>query len=636
MIYIKKLKKIILWFLVFNSSLCFSLVGFHTEKKTKIKNSDDRHVILNPYSSYEAFSFKEFAEGRMGLVGANKKQLIRDFLLQGSEKNEHLDLQETQSINAPAEVTRYNYYYKKIPLCYGQVKVIRSFDLLPLILGKNIKLSAYYETNKSFDFFDQALSEALKDLAQDFPGETIKYQNKHTTCYFYDQGTLHPSFKIKLSVGAKPYELLVSDSRVLARKKLFFSLSEKVTGKVQTYERNEVLSDLEIFSFDFVGDKTLHSKNFVTSLASGATDSLTRAKSKTHEFLYDPKDPYFAEASFFSHAQMMYDFFEELGYKEWRKQKIVLNAYDVFGMDDDENNATYVPYDDLFDDAPSINIGRGDGHILENLLVDSDVVGHELSHHILFENLSSTRGESLAIHEGMADYFAFAKSGDPCLGESICPKSSFVCFVYNRCLRTADNALVYDKKYLSSFDWHVEGQILSGVLWDLRQETNSHDFDKLVLRSTQYHIENMDYYGLIFSLIRADDVTNKGKNQCLIYEAFAKRGFSHLLTDLSCDNVEKWPEPTGVTYDEELWVVEEPEPEEKEEDPSCGALAIFSTLGTQKTLMLLMLIFLWPFCLVLSHKFYLWAYSWRRYLSLKGLHRKTKNKKPRKRFFMFF
>ena len=85
---------------------------------------------------------------------------------------------------------------------------------------------------------------------------------------------------------------------------------------------------------------------------------------------------------------------------------------------------------------PSIKIDDGDGLVLQNLITDGDVVSHELGHHIIFKTLTSTIGESLVLQEGLADAFAFFRTSNACLGESICPKNSSACIM----LRTSISA----------------------------------------------------------------------------------------------------------------------------------------------------------------------------------------------------
>src|SRR5690606_2594621 len=149
-------------------------------------------------------------------------------------------------------------------------------------------------------------------------------------------------------------------------------------------------------------------------------------------------------------------------------------------------------------------VGDGDGEKLQNLPKDSDVVSHELGHHVIFQSLTSTKGESLVMHEGLADYFAFARTDDPCLGESICPAGSPVgCELESQCLRTADNTYVLNVDTKS--EEHFKSQFISGMLWDLRDNAvPAQDLDEMVIQATGMLLSNSGYHDLILTLMLAD------------------------------------------------------------------------------------------------------------------------------------
>ena len=55
------------------------------------------------------------------------------------------------------------------------------------------------------------------------------------------------------------------------------SLEKEVTGKIQTYAKNSILSDLKTFPFSFTGTGFLENNRFETYLDTGAPANLTRA-----------------------------------------------------------------------------------------------------------------------------------------------------------------------------------------------------------------------------------------------------------------------------------------------------------------------------------------------------------------------
>ena len=80
-----------------------------------------------------------------------------------------------------------------------------------------------------------------------------------------------------------------------------------------------------------------------------------------------------------------------------------------------------------------IELGRG-VQVFNNMGLDIDVVAHEVGHFIVWQGIQfsvprmdeSQKIHTAAIHEGLADFFTFASTGDACLAESICSADAFV------------------------------------------------------------------------------------------------------------------------------------------------------------------------------------------------------------------
>ena len=143
--------------------------------------------------------------------------------------------------------------------------------------------------------------------------------------------------------------------------------------------------------------------------------------------------------------------------------------------------------------------------VLDNLPKDTDVISHEYGHHVIYKSLKSTRGESLILHEGLADFFVFARTGDGCLGESICPSGSQICEV-DQCLRTADNSLVYGEGLYPHKPAHQKGQLISGYLWDLAQSNDVplEDLERMVLRAIDLLVSDSGIEHFMLALYNAD------------------------------------------------------------------------------------------------------------------------------------
>ncbi|MEN9826420.1 MAG: hypothetical protein RI953_2165, partial [Pseudomonadota bacterium] len=89
------------------------------------------------------------------------------------------------------------------------------------------------------------------------------------------------------------------------------------------------------------------------------------------------------------------------------------------GEDTTPDNAQYLWAGNTGRGSPEILIGYG-GYVsgqsncykLRDLGKDMDVIMHEFGHHIVFRGLSNAKSQSVALHEGFADYFTYAISGN--------------------------------------------------------------------------------------------------------------------------------------------------------------------------------------------------------------------------------
>jgi|GEM_PF-3940542 len=572
--------------------------------QAKIDKRREKGVLINPYSRENRVQHEKV----FSLV--EQKDFL-EYLKETFLAHENLHFEEIRKNFLPDEVTEYSVFFKNKILCEQSMKVIKNKQIDPLVFGETLSLKESHVTSEDFSF-----SSAARKIAQSFYTEEKGgkfFLSSGESCYFYEENKLIPAYLFKIKIDQKSYELFVSKEKILKTKELFLSFEKEVTGEVQTYAQNSLLSDLEIFQFSFKGTGFLENKRFETHLDTGTPSGVTKAYSKEHKFIYSPEDPFFAQASVFAHAEGIYNFFLQLGFKEWRTKPFLIKIYSLFGENKTSNNAMYVPYDEEFDNRPVISIGKGDGLVLKNLLLDSDVISHEMSHHVIFSTLTSTVGESLAIHEGLADYFSFAYSGDACLGETICPETSLACVVYKKCLRTGSNSLIFDDENLIGLDWHKEGQIISGVLWDLRRDLGEKIVDKLVLRSIGYFLSDIGYYGLILSLMRADELLYKGKHQCQIFDSFLRRGFGSYLEGLSCEDVSKWKEPEGTSSEEYLRNHEKDtviNKENYEDNTTCGSALYFQNLKNKNFIFVVFLV-LAPLFFAILHRlvYYKWLYK---------------------------
>jgi len=318
---------------------------------------------------------------------------------------------------------------------------------------------------------------------------------------------------------------------------LFFDM---VDATISAYPRSPVDPATEKFTDQVNGDGTLTSDSFATN-TTFYQSTTPRAVASNEQFIYDPSDYRFAEASIFVHINQMLVFYESLGYPglDLKPLTVMLHAT----INNTKNNALYEPPTSSASGYPTILIGDGDGVVLQNLPLDGDVVSHEFGHHIIYRTLKETSGESLVIHEGLADYFTYAKQNDPCLGPSICVQGDEnVCVVYGKCLRTGINTLHYGTSDFDQLEAHLQGQIIGGLLLDL-----SPQIDRLVVAKTMYNaLAYLVYDSGIRDFLLAlllSDYKSGGNNTCYIYNAAIARGFGSLLADVDCTKPANIPVP---------------------------------------------------------------------------------------------
>jgi hypothetical protein len=288
-----------------------------------------------------------------------------------------------------------------------------------------------------------------------------------------------------------------------------------------------VLTDVELPDLPATG--YLDGKYFAVY---APTNAEPRAVAPDQVFDFQPDDP--ADRIFFDQVQAYYaatralSFFrDELGYTPDDIQIPVRINMLVRGRAD---NALYL----MPPEGPELLIGMGND-VLTNLARDVDVIAHEFAHHVIFRSVKLPDGESGILHEGTADYFAYAMSGDPYLGESIVPGGLY--------LRTAAQP---DTERFDSWPvtkgTHARAQLWSAVLWDLRTALGD-DADKLVFASLAYLGRASGLRDAFLALLNADrdihplaldgaDAGVYGANKCLIMNAGVKRGFAAYLDRL--------------------------------------------------------------------------------------------------------
>ena len=450
-------------------------------------------------------------------------------------------------------IHQFNFFFKDFQVCDLGVKVHLFLRQNPIIVG------SYPTVPPPFEDLSNPMWPSLNSVWSTLSEVLVNYGTKPQRhgaekCLYFNGGSITPVWKIYVEAQGLFYAAYGDDTEIYRLDKRYF----QVQGLTQFYKVNPVdPSGLTTQNFEFNGDSYLNSQKVTTK-----PNGIERISSQDHEFAVSVDHPNFAEVNVFSQVSLMINWFENKGYIWKEGEVLTLKIHESLVTEDGSstpNNALYLPREYTgAEDVPSISLGDGDGESLTNLALDADVSGHELGHHLVYESVKSTRlvenedgTESLSedhsgvIHEGYADYFIAAKTGNSCLGESICPGTGYSCVQKGQCLRNAENTITYKSETywgLGSGAIHLKGQMISGLLWDLRNhiDTNADEFDELVLKSIEFLDTYTTYHIFILALISSDHTYYNGKYSCTIAEQASERGFSDQVATIipDCTNFE--------------------------------------------------------------------------------------------------
>ena len=209
------------------------------------------------------------------------------------------------------------------------------------------------------------------------------------------------------------------------------------------------------------------------------------------------------------------------------------------------------------------------------MAVDFDIVAHELSHHVIYKTLLANNPQSLAIHEGLADFFTYAETGDRCLAESLCAQGQPNCYLPGQCLRSTD----IDARLEYRNDPHQQGQIISAMLWGLRDDWgySRSEVTQLVYEALEILPPHAGYYELGQALLYVGEHNGGNTYACAIVEIFQERGIN-LGQECSLT-------PTKLTDGEVLPAEITPN--------ACAAIGGYNSRGSLFLLALPLLVALW-------------------------------------------
>jgi hypothetical protein len=453
-----------------------------------------------------------------------------------------LDMKNLSLLNTSgiSEVTDYAYLVGGYPICGASLRSVQHLNGDTVIVGE-IPVINHGVSPSDLDWPD--VSESARKAIGDI--SALRGHNpasarvtKVERCLSNQQGFLDLAWDLVITLDGYQYGVHASDNKIFFATPRYFD----ATATVQAYDPNIATGTLKNFSVTVNGDATMTNTYFTTAIGTGAA----RQSSASNTFTYTGANTTSAEASVFAHVNQHYDYMASQGYT-WQGPKPLT----VWVYSGKPNNALYTPFDGV--SGPYIRVSEGDGAILQNLAYDTDVVSHEFGHHVVYQSITTIAGEALVLHEGLADFLSFSRTGDACLGESICPTGSTICQVANQCLRTADNTLVYNDSVYSSYATqpHRQGQLVSGFLWDLRKNgaIPGDTLTSLVLQAITYLPSSAAIKNLVAGVLYADSLSNS-TYQKTITQIASNRGLDPASLGIDMSNLKSSAEGVAPAQEE--------------------------------------------------------------------------------------
>lgn len=493
------------------ASLCM-LIGCYSEVTSP--TAPFKRISIHPFLKRAAID----NSANFPAFNLNSNDGLRDILLKkGLNASFSLSRLNDPPLSSEAKVegSDYEIYFGPWKICDSSIRTRQIGGEPALVVGMipDVKESEPFEES-DFPIYEESLETLVKNT-----DEILEVVDK-SRCLYPHERELHAVWRVHYKNLQGIFRAYINHDQILYQEPRFFD----VTGRAQIWQTNARDSRLATIELtDLIGDGTLNSPEFTTKVIEGS-----RAYSANHSFVYNPQDTRFPEVSLFANAQRISSWFAKLGYNP-----SAFPTIEIIAHDSEVNNARYAPKEGRW--PAQLVFGDGDGRRLFNLSTDPDVLFHEFGHHIIYQYVTKTTGEALIIHEALADFFAYSKTGDPCLGESICPNGSSLCAINGQCLRSAANRYVLGSTNIPS-EPHLKSQFLSGMLWDIRQAqgVNAEEFTQLTYKSLSFLPDDPSLKDLVVALISADKELYAGLYCRLILSHANHRGIPLSSNEIIC------------------------------------------------------------------------------------------------------
>ncbi len=437
--------------------------------------------------------------------------------------------------------TQYHIYTSDFPVCNADAKVMSLRNGESLISGHVPRADPKRFLAEEFPRRSEAVKYLLNKLTAVLsePVVTVEFI-RSSACLFQIGQILKPVLYIIVKVNELPYTGYATEDQVY----LLGPGSLTATAVANIFSPNINAASKTAFQITVDGSGYLQNDYF-TTIPSG-TDRL-----KGTSFDQDKTDPKYGELASYVIANMEFDYAKSLGYNWIAATPMNIKNHTVFA-NNVVNNAQYLPAEMNADGKPAIYVGDGDGRVLKNLGTDNDVVSHEFGHHIVYNTLKTitAQSESLILHEGLADYFTYARKGNACLGESICPDGSSACVDPGKCLRKGTipaSQLSLNNTAYNSYGPHGKGQLINGYLWDLQTSgAMGTDLPKLTLQSLSLYQRDSGIQDFMLALFKTDCVNYNSKYGSKMLELAKPRGLDTYVSTIKIGDCASIATPSGT------------------------------------------------------------------------------------------
>ena len=361
-------------------------------------------------------------------------------------------------------------------------------------------------------------------IIQALEAEKIKLVSANN-CLKLEADKLLPITTMELFVDGLKYEVEVHNDNVLSLKKGHFSIADQNNysedGIATIFDDNRgeettnvILSGLQSDTTFLCGEKIITSK----------TNSEEMASSPNREYSFPIESLAFRDTSAYANSTLTLEWFSSLGWNNWTEDQINIVL-------DQSRGPSYVQASDTT--LPTVYLPSSSGNLV-NLQVDKDVITHELAHHYLYEFWTETSGETLILHEAIADFFASAKSGNSCVAERICSssdgESNNLC-INTQCLRDIKNDIKFNDNEYNYLPPHQKSQVVSGMLWEAHETggVGLRKLARLVHRSLPLTPNDASITDFVNATLKT--VKRKKRLQCILFDAMKAKDLHYLIED---------------------------------------------------------------------------------------------------------